>query len=100
VTDSDASGMDATGRRATVTTTHADATTADRVAAAVGPDNTDSMDTQADGPRVVTTVTRETTGGLQSTVDDYVVNATVAAQLSTDPDSPDGESTRHHTTHE
>lgn len=86
-------------RRSTVSTTHADATVAERVAAAVAPDNTASMETRVDGDRVVTTVGRETTGGLRSTVDDYVVNTTVAAQLSTDPDSPRGEST-HHTTHE
>jgi hypothetical protein len=30
----------------------------------------------------VTTIERETTGGLQSTVDDYVVGLTVAAQLT------------------
>ena len=69
-------------RRATVTTTHDDAATAERVAAALRPDNTASMGTGVDGDRVVTTVARESTGGLQSTVDDYVVNTTVAARLS------------------
>ena len=69
-------------RRATVTTAHADAATAQRVAAAVAPDNTDAMETRVDGERVVTTIGRETTGGLQSNVDDYVVNTTVAVQLS------------------
>jgi hypothetical protein len=71
-------------RRATIRTTHADAATAQRVARSVRPDNTAEMDTRVEGDRVVTTVARDSTGGLGSTVDDYVVNATVAAQLSTD----------------
>jgi hypothetical protein len=33
---------------------------------------------------VVTTVAREQTGGLQSTVDDYVVNCRVAVRLGDD----------------
>jgi hypothetical protein len=74
-------------RRATITTSHADAETARRVAAAVGPDNTAEMTTRVEDDRVVTTVTRDSTGGLRSTVDDYVVNATVAAQLTTEHDS-------------
>lgn len=61
--------------RARVRTTHAAAET---VAAAVTPDNTDSMTTRVEGDAVVTTVERERTGGLQSSVDDYVVNVTVA----------------------
>jgi len=71
-------------RRARITTTHDEETVAARVAAAVAPDNTDEVATRADGPRVVTTVERETTGGLRSTVDDYVVNLTVARRLSGD----------------
>jgi hypothetical protein len=74
-------------RRATIRTTHGDAGTATRVAGAVRPDNTDAMDTRVDGERVVTTIGRETTGGLESTVDDYVVNVTVAARLAGD-DTP------------
>lgn len=74
-------------RRATLTTRHADAATAERVAAAVRPDNTAEMTTRVEDDRVVTTVTRGSTGGLRSTVDDYVVNATVAAQLTTETDS-------------
>ncbi len=70
-------------RRATITTDHGDATTADAVAAAVSPDNTAEMATTVEGSTVRTTVTRETTGGLQATIDDYVVNLQVAAQLST-----------------
>jgi hypothetical protein len=62
-------------REATIRTTHADP---ERVAAALRPDNTDSMTTRVDGDAVVTHIERETTGGLHSTVDDYVVNLTVA----------------------
>ena len=67
-------------KRARVETTHADAAT---VAAAVVPDNTDSMTTRVDGDTIVTEIERETTGGLQSTVDDYVVNLTVAETVAT-----------------
>ena len=62
-------------RTARLRTTHADAET---VAAALRPDNTDSMEVAVEGDQLVTTVSRETTGGLQSTVDDTVVNLTVA----------------------
>ena len=65
----------AESRTARFRTTHADAAT---VATALRPDNTDSMETAVEGDELVTTVTRETTGGLQSTVDDTVVNLTVA----------------------
>jgi hypothetical protein len=71
-------------RRARLATSYADAATAERVAAAVSADNTDQMDTRVEGARVVTTIERPTTSGLQSTVDDYVVNCDVAAQLTTD----------------
>jgi hypothetical protein len=73
-------------KRATVRTTHGDRDTAERLARAVRPDNTDEMDTTVEGDALVTTIERETTGGLQSTVDDYVVNLSVAAQLSDRPD--------------
>jgi tRNA threonylcarbamoyladenosine modification (KEOPS) complex Pcc1 subunit len=71
-------------KRATVRTEH------DRpelVAAAIAPDNTDEMSTrvEADADRtrgtVVTTIERETTGGLRTTADDYVTNLIVAQQL-------------------
>ena len=78
-------------RGATVTTTHGDAAAAERVAAALDPDNTAEMATRTDGDRVVTTVRRNSTGSLRSTVDDYVVNATVADRLTTD-DAGDGQS--------
>jgi tRNA threonylcarbamoyladenosine modification (KEOPS) complex Pcc1 subunit len=68
-------------RRATLRTTHADATA---VARALRPDNTSEMDTRVEGDIVVTTVEREATGGLRSTVDDYVTNLQVAAEVQTE----------------
>ncbi|EMA18578.1 KEOPS complex subunit Pcc1 [Haloarcula argentinensis] len=66
-------------RRAEIRTTH---DSPERVARAVQPDNTDEMTTRVEGDAVVTTVERDSTGGLQATVDDYVVNIRVAAQLA------------------
>ncbi|WP_327052225.1 KEOPS complex subunit Pcc1 [Halomicrococcus gelatinilyticus] len=65
-------------RRATIRTEPADA---DAIAAALAPDNTPEMSTQVEDGTVVTTIERETTGGLQSTIDDYVVNLSVAEQV-------------------
>jgi hypothetical protein len=76
-------------RRATIRTTHEDAETARALASAVTPDNTDEMDTQVADGTVETTISRETTGGLHATVDDYVVNLTVAAQTYDQPDKND-----------
>lgn len=86
-TADDAGSTAQTPRRVTIRTTHADAAAAGRVAAAVRPDNTASIETRVGGDRVLTTIARETTGGLQSTADDYVVNLTVATQCTTDPDA-------------
>ncbi|MFB6178321.1 MAG: KEOPS complex subunit Pcc1 [Halorientalis sp.] len=69
-------------RRVTITTTHDDPERAVRVAGAVRPDNTDQMTTTVDGETVRTDIERETTGGLHATVDDYVVNLTIADQLT------------------
>ncbi|SDM18606.1 hypothetical protein SAMN04487949_1196 [Halogranum gelatinilyticum] len=66
-------------RQARIETTHEDAR---RIADAVTPDNTDSMTTTVEGDSIVTVVERETTGGLQATVDDYVVNLTVAETVA------------------
>ena len=63
---------------ATVTTSYATPTRAERVARAVDPDNTASMTTRVEAATVTTEIDRDTTGGLQSTVDDYVVNLGVA----------------------
>ena len=71
---------------------------AEIVAASVRPDNTPQIDTRVerggddrtdattDGRpdavgTVVTTVERDTTGGLRTTVDDYVVNLAVAREV-------------------
>jgi len=67
-------------RRVELRTEHgADATA---VARAVRPDNTDRIETAVEDGTVVTTVERTRTGGLQATVDDYVVNLRTAAQLT------------------
>jgi tRNA threonylcarbamoyladenosine modification (KEOPS) complex Pcc1 subunit len=50
------------------------------VAASIRPDNTEQMDTRLEDGAIVTTIERETTGGLRSTVDDYVVNLDVAVR--------------------
>ncbi|MDR9381761.1 MAG: KEOPS complex subunit Pcc1 [Natronomonas sp.] len=71
-------------RRATIRTVHEHP---DVIAAAIAPDNTDEMSTRvesdgSDGGAVVTTIRRETTGGLRTTVDDYVSNLTVAQRIT------------------
>lgn len=70
-------------RQARIETVHGDERTAELIAAALSPDNTAEMETTVSDGTVVTTIARETTGGLQSNVDDYVVNLQVAAQLAT-----------------
>ncbi len=74
-------------RRATIRT---DVATPEVVAAAVRPDNTPQMSTRVENGSVVTTLERESTSGLRSTADDYVVNVTVAAEVvqrTTNPDT-------------
>ena len=95
-------------RSATLRTRHADATL---VAAALAPDDTDSMDARVDGDAIVCTIERSTTGGLRSTADDYVVNLRVADRIierartyrsadgrPADDGSEDGRPTKRHTT--
>ncbi|QSG03232.1 KEOPS complex subunit Pcc1 [Natranaeroarchaeum sulfidigenes] len=69
-------------KRATIRTRSEHAET---IARAIRPDNTDEMVTHVenadDADRVRTTIERETTGGLQTNVDDYVVNVDVATQV-------------------
>ncbi|WP_460918524.1 KEOPS complex subunit Pcc1 [Salinarchaeum chitinilyticum] len=62
-------------RRATITS---EVDAPETVAAAIGPDDTDEIDTRVEDGRVVTTIERETTGGLEATIDDYVVALDVA----------------------
>jgi hypothetical protein len=75
-------------RQTTIESEYEDAETAAAVAAALKPDNTDDMETRVEGAAVVTTVERPSTSSLQSTVDDYVVNLDVAAQLTTTDGAP------------
>ncbi|ELZ37389.1 hypothetical protein C471_12921 [Halorubrum saccharovorum DSM 1137] len=76
--DEESAPGEVSNRTATVRTTHADAPL---VAAALAPDETDSMTTRVDGDAIECVVERPTTGGLQSTVDDHVVNLRVADRL-------------------
>jgi tRNA threonylcarbamoyladenosine modification (KEOPS) complex Pcc1 subunit len=66
-------------RRATIRTEVAEPAL---VAGAVEPDDTTEMTTRVDDGAVVTTIERETTSGLRSTADDYVVNLRVATQIA------------------
>ncbi len=68
--------------RAVIETTHGTRERAAMVAAALTTDNTDEMVTAVDGETVRTVIERESTGGLHATVDDYVVNCTVADELT------------------
>ncbi|MWG33368.1 KEOPS complex subunit Pcc1 [Halomarina oriensis] len=69
-------------RTATVRVTFDDEETARQVAAALAPDDTAEMDSRVEGRTLVTTITRERTGGLRTTADDYVSNLQVAQQLT------------------
>lgn len=69
-------------RRATIRTRRDDLDPA-LLARALRPDNTDEMQTTvADDGTLETRIERETTGGLHATVDDYVVNLEVAAEVA------------------
>jgi len=81
------------GRRARIETVHGDSETAERVARALTPDNTAEMTTRAEGQRVVTTIARPSTGGLHSTVEDYIVGLQVSAQLATQDRDPSTDDT-------
>lgn len=70
--------------RVTVRTEHGDADRARTIARSLRPDGTASMDTRIDGPTVETTIDRPTTGGLRTTLDDYLVGLQVAVQVTTD----------------
>ena len=59
----------------TITTLHTDATC---VAAALSPDNLRSMETKADGGRVITTITGAQLRSVIASVDDYLMNLAVA----------------------
>jgi hypothetical protein len=59
----------------TITTIHADAAC---IAAALSPDNLRSMETRADGDRVVTTITGRQLRSVIASMDDYLMNLAVA----------------------
>ncbi len=69
----------AADRSATIETPSDDPAT---VAAALRPDNTSSIRTDAADGTVRTAIERDTTGGLASTVDDYLVNLGVAETIA------------------
>ena len=59
----------------TITTVHKNAGC---VAAALAPDNLRSMDTKADGDRVVTTITGTQLRSVIASMDDYLMNLAIA----------------------
>jgi hypothetical protein len=69
-----------TRKRIEIRTTHDDLGLVSR---SVSPDNTPQIRTNVEDDRVVTTIERESTGGLQTTADDYIVNLTVATSVQT-----------------
>lgn len=69
-----------TRKRIEIRTTHANP---DLVARSVSPDNTPQIRTNVEDGRVVTTIKRDSTGGLRTTADDYIVNLTVATSVRT-----------------
>lgn len=73
----------ASGRRcrARIKTAHGDPETAQLLARALSPDNTAEMETHTEGTSVVTTIERETPGGLASNADDYLVNLRTGTRL-------------------
>ena len=95
-----------TDRRLTIRTEHDHPSL---VAAAIEPDNTAEMSTHVEPPdggrggSVVTTITRDTAGGLRTTADDYVTNLQVAERTveetigstATVPDEDGGGSPAH-----
>lgn len=62
------------------------------VAASLRPDNTSEMATCVEDGVVVTRIERATASGLQSTVDDYLVNLQVATNLLEPDSNPDRDS--------
>jgi len=61
---------------------------ADRAAAAVRPDNTTDLTTRVEDGAVVTSIERESTSGLRATLDDYLVNLSVARSIDERTDRP------------
>jgi len=61
--------------RGTITTRHGNAAC---VAAALSPDNLSSMETRAEGDRVITTIAGTQLRSVIASVDDYLMNLAVA----------------------
>lgn len=68
-----------TNSTATIKTTHDHP---DVVAASVRPDHTPEMTTSVDGECVLTTIERESTGGLRANTTDYIANVRVADEIA------------------
>ena len=66
-------------RRATIRST---VDSPEHIARAIEPDNTPEMETTVEDGTVVTTIERDSTAGLRSTTDDYVVNLAVAIEVA------------------
>ena len=61
---------------------------AERVAAAVRPDDTGSIATRVEDGAVVATIDRPSTAGLRATLDDYLVNLALARTVGAVADGP------------
>jgi tRNA threonylcarbamoyladenosine modification (KEOPS) complex Pcc1 subunit len=59
----------------------------------VRPDNTAELTTRVEDGTVVTAIERETTSGLRSTLDDYLVNLQVAHETTAEPTRPTDDTT-------
>ena len=66
-------------RRATI---RAAVESPEQIARAIEPDNTPEIETTVEDGQVVTTIERDSTAGLRSTADDYVVNLGVAIEVA------------------
>lgn len=64
---------------ATIRTDHTDPTT---IAAAVAPDNTPEVETTVEDESVVTTIRRDSLGGLRATITDYLRAIRVADETA------------------
>jgi hypothetical protein len=81
-----------TDARATIRIDPNDAERAALLAAALEPDNTQSMETHVTAGALETRIERDSVGGLRTTIDDYLCNLGVAREVariaSRDDDSP------------
>lgn len=69
-------------RTASIRTEHTDPNC---VASAIRPDNTTEMETRVENSQVATTIVRDSTSGLATTIDDYVSNLQVADRICSGP---------------